>query len=42
LDFPWDQSPLLDEVGLDIAGKSGPIMAAAFGERMRPSPTIAG
>ena len=33
-------STLLDEVGLDIAGKSGPIMAAAFGERMRPSVTL--
>ncbi len=35
--FPVGAITLLDEVGLDIAGKSGPIMAAAFGDRMRPS-----
>jgi 3-hydroxyacyl-CoA dehydrogenase/enoyl-CoA hydratase/3-hydroxybutyryl-CoA epimerase len=34
--FPVGPLTLLDEVGLDIAGKSGPIMAAAFGERMQP------
>jgi 3-hydroxyacyl-CoA dehydrogenase / enoyl-CoA hydratase / 3-hydroxybutyryl-CoA epimerase len=38
--FPVGPITLLDEVGLDIAGKSGPIMAAAFGERMRPSATL--
>jgi len=38
--FPVGPITLLDEVGLDIAGKSGPIMAAAFGERMRPSETL--
>ncbi len=38
--FPVGPLTLLDEVGLDIAGKSGPIMAAAFGERMRPSVTL--
>ncbi len=38
--FPVGPATLLDEVGLDIAGKSGPIMAAAFGERMRPSLTL--
>lgn len=38
--FPVGPITLLDEVGLDIAGKSGPIMAAAFGERMRPSVTL--
>jgi len=38
--FPVGPVTLLDEVGLDIAGKSGPIMAAAFGERMRPSATL--
>ncbi len=38
--FPVGPATLLDEVGLDIAGKSGPIMAAAFGERMRPSTTL--
>ena len=32
--FPVGPLTLLDEVGLDIAGKSGPIMQAAFGERM--------
>ena len=38
--FPVGPLTLLDEVGLDIAGKSGPIMAAAFGERMRSSDTL--
>ncbi len=38
--FPVGPVTLLDEVGLDIAGKSAPIMAAAFGERMRPSVTL--
>lgn len=35
--FPVGPITLLDEVGLDIAAKSGPIMAAAFGDRMAPS-----
>lgn len=35
--FPVGPLTLLDEVGLDIAGKSGPIMASAFGTRMTPS-----
>ncbi|AMW05752.1 fatty acid oxidation complex subunit alpha FadJ [Gemmatimonas phototrophica] len=38
--FPVGPITLLDEVGLDIAGKSGPIMAAAFGDRMLPSTTL--
>lgn len=38
--FPVGPVTLLDEVGLDIAGKSGQIMAAAFGDRMRPSVTL--
>ena len=38
--FPVGPITLLDEVGLDIAGKSGPIMAAAFGDRMQPSVTV--
>ncbi len=38
--FPVGPITLLDEVGLDIAGKSGPIMADAFGERMHPSVTL--
>lgn len=38
--FPVGPITLLDEVGLDIAGKSGPIMAAAFGDRMLPSETL--
>ena len=38
--FPVGPITLLDEVGLDIAGKSGPIMAAAFGARMERSPTL--
>ncbi len=35
--FPVGPITLLDEVGLDVAGKSGPIMAEAFGVRMQPS-----
>ncbi len=38
--FPVGPITLLDEVGLDIAGKSGPILAAAFGARMQPSATL--
>ncbi len=38
--FPVGPVTLLDEVGLDIAGKSGGIMAAAFGDRMQPSVTL--
>jgi 3-hydroxyacyl-CoA dehydrogenase/enoyl-CoA hydratase/3-hydroxybutyryl-CoA epimerase len=38
--FPVGPITLLDEVGLDIAGKSGPIMAAALGDRMKPSAAI--
>lgn len=34
--FPVGPITLLDEVGLDIAGKSGPIMHQAFGERLSP------
>ena len=35
--FPVGPITLLDEVGLDIGGKSGAIMAAAFGDRMQPA-----
>ncbi|MBX3132337.1 MAG: fatty acid oxidation complex subunit alpha FadJ [Gemmatimonadaceae bacterium] len=35
--FPVGPINLIDEVGLDIAGKSGAIMAEAFGGRMTPS-----
>ncbi len=35
--FPVGPIQLIDEVGLDIAGKSGAIMAEAFGGRMQPS-----
>jgi 3-hydroxyacyl-CoA dehydrogenase/enoyl-CoA hydratase/3-hydroxybutyryl-CoA epimerase len=38
--FPVGPLTLLDEVGLDIAGKSGAIMAAAFGDRLQPSVSI--
>jgi len=38
--FPVGPVTLLDEVGLDVAGKSGAIMAAAFGDRLQPSTTL--
>jgi 3-hydroxyacyl-CoA dehydrogenase/enoyl-CoA hydratase/3-hydroxybutyryl-CoA epimerase len=38
--FPVGPVTLLDEVGLDIAGKSGQIMSAAFGARLSPSTTL--
>ena len=38
--FPVGPITLLDEVGLDIAGKSGPIMAASFGARMQPAAAL--
>lgn len=43
LDFGFPVGPitLLDEVGLDIAGKSGAIMAKAFGDRLQPSASLA-
>jgi 3-hydroxyacyl-CoA dehydrogenase/enoyl-CoA hydratase/3-hydroxybutyryl-CoA epimerase len=39
----WPVGPitLLDEVGIDVAAHVGPIMLAAFGERMEPPPTMA-
>ncbi len=42
LDFGFPVGPitLLDEVGLDIAGKSGAIMSAAFGDRLQPSTSL--
>ncbi|MFP5354693.1 MAG: 3-hydroxyacyl-CoA dehydrogenase NAD-binding domain-containing protein, partial [Gemmatimonadota bacterium] len=42
LDFGFPVGPitLLDEVGLDIAGKSGAIFVEAFGERLAPSATL--
>lgn len=39
--FPVGPITLLDEVGLDIAGKSGAIFAAAFGARLKPSDAMA-
>ena len=38
----WPVGPitLLDEVGIDVAAHVGPIMLAAFGERMAPPPTM--
>jgi 3-hydroxyacyl-CoA dehydrogenase/enoyl-CoA hydratase/3-hydroxybutyryl-CoA epimerase len=38
--FPVGPLTLLDEVGLDIAAKSGAILHQAFGERMAPSPAM--
>jgi 3-hydroxyacyl-CoA dehydrogenase/enoyl-CoA hydratase/3-hydroxybutyryl-CoA epimerase len=39
--FPVGPITLLDEVGIDVAGKVGPIMVAAFGDRMAPPETTA-
>jgi 3-hydroxyacyl-CoA dehydrogenase / enoyl-CoA hydratase / 3-hydroxybutyryl-CoA epimerase len=38
----WPVGPiaLLDEVGIDVAAHVGPIMLAAFGDRMAPPPTM--
>lgn len=38
--FPVGPITLLDEVGLDIAGKSGAIFAESFGDRMTPSQSL--
>ncbi len=38
--FPVGPITLLDEVGLDIAGKSGGIFVDAFGERLSPSQSL--
>ena len=38
--FPVGPITLIDEVGLDVAGKSGAIMYAALGERMTPPLSI--
>ncbi|MFL5579181.1 MAG: fatty acid oxidation complex subunit alpha FadJ [Gemmatimonadaceae bacterium] len=38
--FPVGPITLLDEVGLDVAGKVGSIISDAFGERMSPSKTL--
>ena len=38
--FPVGPITLLDEVGIDIAGKSGAIMAKAFGDRLQPSASL--
>lgn len=38
--FPVGPFTLLDEVGLDIAGKSGRILVERFGDRMQPSVTL--
>jgi 3-hydroxyacyl-CoA dehydrogenase / enoyl-CoA hydratase / 3-hydroxybutyryl-CoA epimerase len=38
--FPVGPITLIDEVGLDVAGKSGAIMVEAFGDRMVPSQSL--
>ncbi len=38
--FPVGPITLIDEVGLDVAGQSGAIMAEAFGGRMKPSEAL--
>ena len=42
-DWGWPVGPLalLDEVGLDVAGHAGRVMAEAFGARMAPPPVLA-
>lgn len=39
--FPVGPLALLDEVGLDVVDKIGPVLVAAHGERFRPSPALA-
>jgi 3-hydroxyacyl-CoA dehydrogenase / enoyl-CoA hydratase / 3-hydroxybutyryl-CoA epimerase len=38
--FPVGPITLIDEVGLDVAGKSGHIMAEAYGTRLHPSASL--
>jgi 3-hydroxyacyl-CoA dehydrogenase/enoyl-CoA hydratase/3-hydroxybutyryl-CoA epimerase len=38
--FPVGPITLIDEVGIDVAGKAGNIIADAFGDRMTPSQTL--
>jgi 3-hydroxyacyl-CoA dehydrogenase/enoyl-CoA hydratase/3-hydroxybutyryl-CoA epimerase len=38
--FPVGPITLIDEVGLDIAGKSGALMYAALGERLHPAKSL--
>ncbi|MEX0907115.1 MAG: 3-hydroxyacyl-CoA dehydrogenase NAD-binding domain-containing protein, partial [Gemmatimonadota bacterium] len=38
--MPMGALRLLDEVGLDVARHAGAVMAEAFGERLRPPPTM--
>jgi 3-hydroxyacyl-CoA dehydrogenase/enoyl-CoA hydratase/3-hydroxybutyryl-CoA epimerase len=38
--FPVGPIALLDEVGLDVAGKGGGVMHQAFGDRLAPAPVI--
>jgi 3-hydroxyacyl-CoA dehydrogenase/enoyl-CoA hydratase/3-hydroxybutyryl-CoA epimerase len=38
--LPVGPFTLLDEVGLDVAGKAGPIMAAAYGARLAPAQAL--
>lgn len=38
--FPVGPITLVDEVGIDVAGKAGQVMAHAFGDRMSPSESL--
>ncbi|MGH7718707.1 MAG: fatty acid oxidation complex subunit alpha FadJ, partial [Gemmatimonadaceae bacterium] len=38
--FPVGPITLIDEVGLDVAGKAGAVMFEAFGERMQPAESL--
>ena len=38
--FPVGPVALLDEVGLDVGQKAGAVMHEAFGDRMKPAPTL--
>jgi 3-hydroxyacyl-CoA dehydrogenase/enoyl-CoA hydratase/3-hydroxybutyryl-CoA epimerase len=39
--FPVGPITLMDEVGLDVGGKVGQVLFDAFGERMKPSASLA-
>src|SRR6185437_2741122 len=38
--FPVGPATLLDEVGIDVGAKAGPILHAAFGDRLKPAGSL--